>query len=103
MANDMKYAEQRRLIDSDALKAELKKSAEYHEARRLGLFSAMTHIDEQPPVDAVEVVRCKDCESYTDMDAMSGTKLNFRWCGKFRNIMAESDFCSYGKKERQRE
>ena len=48
---------EKRLIDANRLKAELRKSAEYHAERRLGYFSAIDHIDEQQTVDAVEVVR----------------------------------------------
>lgn len=45
----------RRLIDAIPLIAELRKSAEYHENRRLGYYSAITHIKEQPTIDAVEL------------------------------------------------
>lgn len=40
-----------RAIDADRLIAELRKSAEYHEARRLGYYSAITHIKEQPTIE----------------------------------------------------
>ena len=45
-------------------------------------------IDEQPTVDAVEVVRCKDCVSY------GGTG----WCCEHDTCMEENDFCSYGER-----
>lgn len=42
-----------RLIDADALKERLKKSSRY--------FDLKFDIDEAPTIDAVPVVRCKDC------------------------------------------
>ena len=40
-------------------------------------------------VDAVEVVRCKDC-MYWDND--------FLWCDRKNVRMADNDFCSYGER-----
>jgi len=45
-----------RYIDADKLKAELQESAEWHEERRVGYYSAITHINEQPTAYDVEVV-----------------------------------------------
>ena len=86
----------KRLIHANRLKAELRNSAEYHAERRLGYFSAIDHIDEQPTVDAVEVVRCKDClystERYGHMDCIHGVS--------YRNTWNKPDFfCSYGKRK----
>lgn len=55
-------------------------------------------IDEMPTADAVEVVRCKDCKYWHSPtnDDMHYCKLRFGLQG----IVAESDFCSYGKKEK---
>lgn len=90
-------ANERRLIDAAALKAELRKSAEYHEARRPGYYSAITHIDEQPTVDAVEVVRCKDC-CYAR--GFGGIKIERDEVGicKFTQMSVEpEEFCSHGE------
>lgn len=49
-------------------------------------------IDEIPTVDAVEVVRCKDCKHrYTMSSGMSFCKKNFLMDAK------DNDFCSYGE------
>ena len=41
-----------------------------------------------PTAEAVEVVRCKDCESYN----------GHRWCYYFAQETGDNDYCSYGKK-----
>ena len=49
-----------------------------------------------PAVDAVEVVRCRDCKkispSVTDVKSAV-------WCREFRTIMPEDGFCSYGERK----
>lgn len=64
----------------------------YH--NRIPLFSAVFNIDKIPAVDAVEVVRCKDCAHYAD-----GV------CKLYSNNylpmveMDDEDFCSRGRRE----
>ena len=84
----------KRLIDANRLKAELRKSAEYHEERRLGYFSAIDHIDEQPTIDAVPVVRCKDCKwgkTWKNAFGIEGFK-----CDLLCVDLSPEAFCSYG-------
>ena len=88
---------EKRLIDANALKAELKKSAEWHEARRLGLYSAMTHIDEQPTVDAVEVVRCRECVGRPFWEEDHNGVPVCLLSGLY--VRSEDDFCSYGERK----
>ena len=45
-------------------------------------------------VDAVDVVRCKDC---VENDAKYGNEEN--WCLKFGYTVHDDDFCSYGERE----
>lgn len=76
-----------RVIDADALKEKLKSTYRY--------FYIKTGIDEAPTVDAVPVVRCKDCVYYNPN--------GFQIC-KHRNGLfepADDDFCSYGKREKK--
>lgn len=49
-------------------------------------------IENAPTVDAVEVVRCKDCEHYCD-----GT-----WCDINEDYFEDDDFCSYGERKENR-
>ena len=53
---------------------------------------------EAPAVDAVEVVRCKDCKKFGDISPYTGTKFDFKFCNKFGNVTKETDFCSYGER-----
>ena len=56
-------------------------------------------LDEQPTVDAVEVVRCKDCKHALENPFITGcTKLV---CSKWVNWRAvePNHFCSYGERK----
>ena len=59
----------------------------------------MDLVDIAPTVDAVEVVRCKDCKLYGNYDMKNHKRLKFHWCRKFGNITKEDDFCSYGERK----
>ena len=52
------------------------------------------------PVDAAEVVRCKDCKrgdySRCGMDGVL-------YCAKHSRFMVDDDFCSYGEKRSEHE
>lgn len=74
-----------RLIDAD--KFAEKFTGQYEFMKRV--------IDEQPTVDAVEIVRCKDCIHYTS------------YCCHYHEAdkdgmpiyMNKEDFCSYGERK----
>lgn len=55
-----------------------------------------------PAVDAVELVRCKDCEAWQTETAMSflrdGVHVRCCVCGVYGRLMYEDDFCSKGKR-----
>ena len=48
-------------------------------------------IEKAPTVDAVSVVRCKDCRSYN--------KPKTGWCEVHLDREHPDDFCSYGKRK----
>lgn len=86
-----------RPIDADALLEQI--DAERERLVKVGMLGAehiVTHyvrnfIEDAPTIDAVEVVRCKDCEHYNAMT--HGCERNpclAPW--------EENDFCSYGEK-----
>ena len=65
-----------RLIDADALKHELYNMCQDYDGVQM-------LIREAPTIDAVPVVRCKDCKH-----------LNIACCG-----LGTNDFCSYGERK----
>lgn len=96
-----------RLIDADALKEgikELKQSPWYNNdinpSWKQGIKDAVhvvetLCIDEEPTVDAVPVIRCKDCRFWDWMPASTATP-DYHLCRRpFQKIaMTEHDFCS---------
>ena len=82
-----------RLIDADAL---LERAVPHGWSTPLWVSDIV--IEDAPTVDAVEVVRCRDCEWY---------KTHYTWDGKerkvcgiepFEPIRQEEDYCSYGER-----
>ena len=72
------------------------------EVKGVGLILAET-VDKAPTIDAVEVVRCRECahwkptgskagNSFSDMEYIGGCEFT-KYCRR------ESDFCSYGERK----
>ena len=87
-----------RLIDAYKLEDLVRNnSARYHH-----VDDVITAIAGQPTVDAVEVVRCKDCnscklcypEKQIDKEATPGW-----YCKKHKSYRRQDDFCSYGERK----
>ena len=55
-------------------------------------------IDSLPSLDAVEVVRCKDCE-YFDIGTDEDGKPFFKCLGWVYGGTSEDDFCSHGERK----
>ena len=94
-----------RYIDADALKMALYSIATadcgYTADVLTGLTIAKNVIDNAPTVDAVEVVRCRDCKHHRtlrdrDMCAKNADMLNGREVG-LKSTRAD-DFCSRGER-----
>lgn len=61
--------------------------------RSCGCMDAMGKVDEAPTVDAVEVVRCRDCARFSPTpDALSFQD----WCDLFATATRPDDYCSRG-------
>lgn len=58
-----------------------------------GIEFAIDAVKEAPTIDAVEVVRCKDCKH---TEPISGV----RWCNAWGRVngMGDDGFCNYGEK-----
>lgn len=78
-----------RLIDAD--KFAEKFTGQYEFMKRV--------IEEEPTVDAVEVVRCKDCKYYDEYKECSGIPIygNSGGCGFLST--EPDDYCSYGERK----
>lgn len=84
-----------RLIDADALKETIKDINEIMIFPRDNLLGIERLIEVAPTVDAVEVVRCKDCEFYvTDGGALM-------ICDITNCIVIDDDYCGYGRTKRK--
>ena len=90
----------RRLIDANAMhKFVEEKVAEGKDGWANGVpyewAYALTAVDLQPTVDAVEVVRCKDCKHFDEEKAL---RCGGIWCGYWGTDPDPDDFCSYGER-----
>jgi hypothetical protein len=88
-----------RLIDADALFAALNDAKWYDNADRD--FLTLDLVEDAPTVDAVQVVRCRDCEFW-----YGGKKFapNFNACRMWSasgttRYTADMDFCSKGERK----
>ena len=50
-------------------------------------------IKEQPTIDAVEVVRCKDCKHRY----MDGEVTHYYWCRLHDRPVDDTDYCAWGE------
>jgi len=84
-----------RLIDADALDylthRECIGHGEYYDME----IVTKVRIDNAPTIDAVEVVRCKDCKHYDQAWDKRGACFNSK--GVF-GILNDDDYCSYGER-----
>lgn len=60
-------------------------------------------VNEQPTIDAVPVVRCKDCKHHRPGTAFTfirnGQHLRYCSCEKWGRCVLDDDFCSYGERK----
>ena len=92
---------EKRLIDANALITKLNNleavdgKKEQRDVVNALLAYLPNIVDRTPTVDAVEVVRCKDCKKWLKVEP-SGTKC--RVCADSTKIRLPYDFCSYGER-----
>ena len=99
-----------RMIDADKLKTAIRAESWKQERKvQLTLDFIDIIISEQPSVDAVEVVRCRDCTYWGDEDGkLQGSDgVLFARCKAHNYLIdgrhtgwcpSENDFCSYGER-----
>ena len=82
-----------RLIDANALIKEANSDGAY------GYVDAK-QISEAHTIDAVEVVRCRDCKHYKPQKKSAHWENRANYCNRVVTIkMQPDDFCSYGKRK----
>ena len=59
-----------------------------------GMNTVLDLIDKSPTIDAVEVVRCKDCKRGKPV-----TICDYTACEYLETVMPNSGFCSYGERK----
>lgn len=95
-----------RLIDADALEAKLEEQRKLYiemdmkGAEHLLVHDVLHHVWEAPTIDAVPVVRCKEC-MYSETDDMG-----FYYCvhgiiGGYGVTFDADTFCSYGERRKR--
>ena len=92
-----------RLIDADAFLKEADKAlfigfhAEERKQNFIDMICAM--LDNCTTVDAVEVVRCRDCKHWDSETWFCDNHSTFWHHGLDWNMFSEDDFCSYGERK----
>jgi hypothetical protein len=85
---------EQRLIDANALM-----EAYLEEQKKPGIYSIAKLIVDAPTVDAVEVVRCKDCKHFVQGEIYDPCEC-MKWTVKFGVAYTTPDgFCSYGERK----
>ena len=97
-----KAANEKRLIDANTLISYMDECSK--ESRfRVYYGYAKSFIDDAPTVDAVPVVRCRDCKHWKSSGSKAGNSFSdMEYIGgcEFTNYYrSESDFCSYGERK----
>ena len=82
-----------RLIDADALLEKMKRTSRY--------FDVLFDVEEMPTVDAVEVVRCRECKHhYWEQEPCHGKSVHYCKLPHMRGVEVFKEFfCYYGERE----
>ena len=84
------------LIDADAMREDWLENGENEYVYDTNCI--LESIDEQPTIDAVPVVRCKDCKNNPGLKTKTKDML---WCRKWQKEVRKTDFCSYGERKEE--
>ena len=92
MANEV------RLIDANTMREDWLENGENEHVYDTN--AVLDSIDAQPTVDAVEVVRCKDCKHYGwEQEPCHGRTQRFCRLHKGLVVVYRDTFCSYGERK----
>lgn len=93
-----------RLIDADALRKEHCEGCTpdiQQDCKTDPICASLMWVHDAPTIDAVPVVRCKDCANYGGIDGVFGSGYCYYW--EFEphtppNTVDEDGFCSHGER-----
>ena len=91
-----------RLIDADKAIEQIKEWLDQTRAIPLDTsyyFELLGCIENCPTIDAVLVVRCKDCKHYDTTDCSKG----FGWCESMHRGVSDDFYCANGKQLKKEE
>lgn len=83
-----KLPSEKRLIDADAFLEKMKRTNRY--------FDVVFDVEEMPTVDAVEVVRCKDCIRRYDTDECPMCHVSG---GQYYEYTSDNGYCDKGERK----
>lgn len=88
-----KSSNEKRLIDADALLEKMKRTSRY--------FDLLFDVEEMPTVDAVEVVRCRECKHhYWEQEPCHGKSVHYCKLPHMRGVEVFKEFfCYYGERK----
>ena len=94
-------ATKKRLVDVDVLIADYKACVENDPHEYIPPAMIVKDLESEPLVDAVEVVRCKDCRYYDNSEGIEWCAINSRFSpdGTDWHSFPEDGYCSYGEKK----
>ena len=85
-----------RLIDADrAMEIVRDQGVAYPNAYHLTNYATLI-LQEAPTVDAVSVVRCKDCKRW---ERHTEVNRDYGGCRRYSSTMRYDDFCSHGERK----
>ena len=88
-----KSSNEKRLIDADAFLEKMKRTSRY--------FDVLFDVEEMPTVDAVEVVRCRECKHhYWEQEPCHGKSVHYCKLPHMRGVEVFKEFfCYYGERK----
>lgn len=94
---------EKRLIDAEEVIGDLTAMKAQLGVDAILIDGMIDGLKRQPKVDAVEVVRCKDCKhayinKYSAESGVALCRLLTKRIGSFNFITEHEDFCSYGER-----
>ena len=91
-------ATEKRLIDANALSVQVLDASYWDNQDEDVIWNL---VQDAPTIDAVPVVRCKDCKCayINSFSAASGVAVCKKWSNETETaIVQQDDFCSYGER-----